>query len=123
MQLDETKRKKIVLNLDQETFEYLEVLAFGLNQEIHNGDKENEDLLVGHNKTNDDFAPLVSRLLEKVAVSLADGVRRPSSWERSVIDSLTGWDGTFNRGMFGKLVDIPKEDATRVTYNHSPDPL
>ena len=36
--------KQITLNLDQATFEYLEVLAYGLNQEIHDGDKENADL-------------------------------------------------------------------------------
>ena len=108
-------KKEITLNLDQATFEYLEVLAFGLNQEVHNGDKENEDLLAGHDKIKDDFAPLVTKLLEKIADSLADGVRRPNSWEREIVDSLTGWDGTVNRGMFGASIDIPKP-----TNNNTP---
>ena len=100
-------QKKIILNLDEKTFQYLEVLAFGLNQELYNGDKDNKELTKGHNKQNDDFAPLVSRMIEKIADSLADGVRRPSSWERDTVDKLTGWDGTVNRGMFGNLIDIP----------------
>ena len=102
--------KKITLDLDQATFEYLEVLAYGLNQELYDGDKGNEALLAGYAKEKDDFAPLVSKLLEKIAGSLADGVRSPSSWEREIVDSLTGWDGTVNRGMFGETVDIPKPE-------------
>ena len=109
-------KKEITLNLDQATFEYLEVLAYGLNQELHDGDKENENLLAGHDKTKDDFAPLVAKLLEKISDSLADGVRRPNSWEREIVDSLTGWDGTVNRGMFGASVDIPEPT------NETPDP-
>ncbi len=105
-------KKQITLNLDQATFEYLEVLAYGLNQELHKGDKENKELLTGHDQEKDDFAPLVSKLLEKISSSLADGVRRPSSWEREIVDSLTGWDGTVNRGMFGETVDIPKPENT-----------
>lgn len=95
--------KKIVLNLDDETFQLLEVLAFGLNIEKY-GYVKNEEMEKGHSKKNDDFAPLVSRLLEEIASSLSAGVRRPGSWERGVVDSLTGWDGTYNRGMFGELV-------------------
>lgn len=65
-------KKKIVLNLDEKTFQYLEVLAFGLNLERHDGNQDNKELLNGHNKQNDDFAPLVSRMIEDIAVSLAD---------------------------------------------------
>ena len=107
-------KKEITLNLDQATFEYLEVLAYGLNQELHDGDKENEELLAGHDKIKDDFAPLVAKLLENIANSLADGVRRPTSWEREIVDSLTGWDGTVNRGMFGASIDIPKPTSNNT---------
>lgn len=105
-------KKQIILNLDQATFEYLEVLAYGLNQEHNEGDKENPELMAGFNNDKNDFAPLVSTLLEKIAGSLADGVRNPSSWERNTVDSLTGWDGTVNRGMFGETVDIPEPEET-----------
>jgi len=98
--------KKIVLSLDQRTFQYLEVLAVGLNREICGDD----ELLNGHDNKNDDFAPLVSRLLEGVAVSLADGVRRPGSWERGIVDSLTGWDGTVNKGMFGPSINVSETE-------------
>jgi len=30
-------QKKIIINLDEKTFQYLEVLEFGLNQELYNG--------------------------------------------------------------------------------------
>jgi hypothetical protein len=36
-------KKKIVLNLDERTFQYLEVLAFGLNLERHDGNQDNKD--------------------------------------------------------------------------------
>ena len=103
-------KKKIILNLSEETFQYLEVLAFGLNLEQHDGNQDNKELLNGHNKQNDDFAPLVSRMIEDIAVSLADGVRRPGAWERNVVNSLTGWNGTVNRGMFGELIDMETEE-------------
>jgi len=44
--------KKIILNLDDETFEYLEVLAFGLNQQVFSDDYKNEALQKGYNKQN-----------------------------------------------------------------------
>lgn len=44
--------KEITLKLDQVTFEYLEILAYGLNQEANDGDKDNQDLLAGHDKKN-----------------------------------------------------------------------
>jgi hypothetical protein len=101
--------KKLILNLDDETFQWLEVLAFGLNIEEYPDDRKNEKLMKGHNKKNDDFAPLVSRLMEDVACSFATGVRRSGSWERGTVDALTGWDGTYAKGMFGDLVDYPND--------------
>lgn len=103
--------QKIMLNLDDETFQYLEVLAVGLNFEQHDS-KDNEAFQKGHNKEKDHFGPLVSRMLEGIAESLASGVRRSGSWERNCIESLTGWDGTINRGMFGPLVCIPEDKTT-----------
>lgn len=56
-------KKKIILNLDERTFQYLEVLAFGLNLERNDGNQDNKELLKGHNKQNDHFAPLVSSMI------------------------------------------------------------
>ncbi len=50
-------KKQIILNLDQATFEYLEVLAYGLNQELHDGDKENEELIAGHDPKKTTLPP------------------------------------------------------------------
>lgn len=107
--------KKLVLNLSDDAFQHLEVLAFGLNRQHYPDQPKNEQLIDGHNKQNDDFGPLVSRLLEGVANSLADGVRRPGSWERGVLDSLTGWDGTINRGMFGDMVKLDETPSVLDT--------
>lgn len=107
--------KKIKLKLDQATFEYLEVLAYGLNQEHHDGNKINDELLAGYDAKNDDFAPLVRQLLEKITLTLAEGVMNPSSWEREVVEALTGWEGTINRGMFGETVDIPAGKQSVLT--------
>lgn len=107
----------LMLKLDDETFQYLEVLAYGLNQERFNGDKHNETLMAGFNKPQNHFGPLVSRLLEDMARSVATGVRRPGSWERGCLDSLTGWQGTVNRGMFGPLVEISGPDLTPVVWD------
>ncbi|MEF1204334.1 hypothetical protein [Photobacterium damselae] len=43
-------------------------------------------------------------MLADIAGSIATGVRRPGSWERSVVDSLTGWQGTYNAGMLSELI-------------------
>jgi len=110
------KNRKLVLNISEHTFQYLEVLAFGLNCEKYPNDRKNEALTKGFNKKDDHFAPLVSRLLEDVAASLATGTRRPGSWERDVISSLTGWEGTVNKGMFGNLVELP--DPKYIVANH-----
>jgi len=48
-------------------------------------------------------------MLESISASIATGVKHPESRERNTIEELTGWDGTINRGMFGSLVDIPKQ--------------
>ena len=108
-----------MLNLDLETFQYLEVLAFGLNQEKFDGDKDNEELLKGYNGKNHTFTPLVASLLGDIADSLATGVRRTGSWERKAVDQLTGWDGTINRGMFGSLVDLQTEQPIDLGLIHT----
>ena len=99
--------KTLVLNLEEKTFQLLEVLAFGLNIEKFPNDENSRELINGYNDEGDHFAPLVSRLLEDIAESLAAGVQRPGFSERDCLESLTGWQGTLNRGMFGPLVDIP----------------
>lgn len=92
--------RKIVLDLTDETFAYLELLAFGLHLE----DKAE----LNFNGTKNDFAPMVNTLLIDVADSLAAGVRRTGSHERQTVDQLTGWDGTYNIGM---VADCIKADV------------
>lgn len=98
--------RKLELNLDDETFQYLEVLAVGLNVERYPDERENEEIVNGIDKDKDDFGPLVSRLLENIADSLAVGVQRPGSWEYGCLYSLTRWNDTVCSNMFGPLVDI-----------------
>ncbi|CAA6823664.1 MAG: Unknown protein [uncultured Thiotrichaceae bacterium] len=100
--------REIVLTISEHTFQYLEVLAVGLSQEAQGVD--NEALKAGYDKRIDDYGPLVAKLLEDVAGSLADGVRRPGAWERGVVDQLTGWNSTVYPDKFGDLVDIPIKD-------------
>ncbi|EMC9392928.1 hypothetical protein VO419_004801 [Vibrio parahaemolyticus] len=95
------KTRKIQLELHEHTFAALEALAVGLHlQEGNEIDKDWE----GYDKTKDDFAPAVRKLLVQIANSVSTGVVRPGAWERSVVDSLTGWDGTFNRGMLAECI-------------------
>lgn len=95
------KTRTIQLELSEHTFAVLEVLAFGLYLQ-----EGNDKVLSweGYDKKKDDFAPAVKGLLVQVSNSLSTGVVRPNSWERDVVDSLTGWDGTFNRGMFAECI-------------------
>jgi len=102
------KKRTIKLKIDERAFQHLEVLAFGLNIEKYNDDKDNAELRQGHNSKRDDFEPLVSHLLEDIIERLVTGVICSGSWERNIVDSLTGWEGTINRGMFGGLVEIEK---------------
>ena len=100
------EKRKMIINIDQETFEWLEVLATGLNREKYE-DNENllrEELEKGFNKKNNDFAPMVSRLIENLAGSMAEGVMRPESWERGTVEALTGWNGTYIPSMIGKNI-------------------
>lgn len=90
--------RKIVLELNDETFGLLEALAFGLHL-------EDPDLNeTGYVKSRDDFGDGVRRLLVDAADSMAAGVRRPGSWERGTVESLTGWQGTYNWGMLADCV-------------------
>lgn len=99
--------KTIQLKLDQNTFQYLEVLVYGLMRQNFKTDEEREvEAAKIHNKKNDDFGPGVSRLLEEIAESLAVGVRRTGSWENGTLSALTGWDGTVVPAMYGELVEL-----------------
>lgn len=103
------KTRKLQIELDEKTFAYLELLAFGLHIEES---PEGEDITKwsGHDKKRDDFAPAVRELIQNILGSVADGVRRSGSWEREVVYSLTGWQGTFNRGMLAECI---KEEVCR----------
>jgi hypothetical protein len=101
--MEERKTRKLQIELDEHTFSLLEVLAYGLFlEENENGDELPE--CPAFDKNRNDFGPGVRKLLEQVAGSMATGVRRPGAWEREVVDSLTGWQGTFNRGMFADCI-------------------
>ena len=95
--------RKLQIELDEKTFAYLELLAFGIH--IESG-QESEDITKwsGHDKKRDDFGPAVRELIQEIAGSIASGVRRPGSWEREVVGSLTGWQGTLNRGMLAECI-------------------
>lgn len=95
------KTRKVQLELNEHTFAVLETLAVGLHLQENNELDENWD---GYDKKKDDFAPAVRALLVRMSNSVSTGVVRPASWERQVVDSLTGWDGTFNRGMLAECV-------------------
>ena len=93
--------RKLTIEVSDETFATLEVVAFGLELE-NNGDVDRD--WKGHDKKRDDFGPAVRELLTSVAGSLATGADRPGSWERGVLESLTGWQGTYNPGMVADCV-------------------
>ena len=103
----------MTVTLSEDTFQYLEVLAVGLLLEQNPG-ADRATLLADKVNKADDFVPAVASLLEGIANSFAEGTRRADSWEREVVEKVTGWDGTVNRGMFGdrvemaELVDIDK---------------
>lgn len=88
--------KRVTLNLTDETFALLEVLAIGLARE------NNQDII--SNKQNDNFSPMVSGLLSSVADSLSTGIIRPGSWERDILYSLTGWNNTYVPAMVDDCV-------------------
>ncbi|HFQ5347197.1 TPA: hypothetical protein ACGUPP_004310 [Vibrio vulnificus] len=98
--------RKLQIELSDETFAYLEMLAFGL--ELERSGKDDLSDWKGFDKHKNDFAPAVRELLQEMADSMAAGVRRPGSWERGVVDSLTGWQGTYNKGMLAECI---KEDV------------
>ncbi|HAS6106959.1 TPA: hypothetical protein I7130_21490 [Vibrio vulnificus] len=94
--------RKLQIELSDETFAYLEMLAFGL--ELERSGKDDLSDWKGFDKHKNDFAPAVRELLQEMADSMAAGVRRPGSWERSYIVSLTGWQGTYNKGMLAECI-------------------
>ncbi|CCN92053.1 conserved protein of unknown function (plasmid) [Vibrio nigripulchritudo SFn27] len=94
--------RKLQIELSDETFAYLEMLAFGL--ELERTDKDDLSDWKGFDKQRNDFGPGVRELLQEIAGSIATGVDRPGSWERGVVDSLTGWQGTYNKGMLAECI-------------------
>ena len=100
--------RKLQIELSDNTFAYLEMLAFGL--EVERTGKEIPSDWKGLDKQRNDFGPAVRTLLQEVANSIATGVDRPGSWERSVVDNLTGWEGTYNKGMLAECI---KDDVTK----------
>lgn len=107
--MEKAKTRKLQIELSEQTFAYLEMLAFGLHIE-NSSESESVSNWKGFDKSRNDFAPAVRKLLESVAGSLADGVRRPGAWERQVVNQLTGWDGTYNPGM---LADCIKDEVSK----------
>lgn len=105
--MEEIKNRKLMIELDENTFAFLEMLAFGIEIEQRENlpeDKKDMSDWSGFDKKKNDFAPAVRALLENVAGSLATGIRRPGSWERQAVDMLTGWNGTYNRGMLAECI-------------------
>ncbi|EHE7897955.1 hypothetical protein J0V14_004800 [Vibrio parahaemolyticus] len=98
--------RKLQIELSDETFAYLEMLAFGL--ELERSGKDDLSDWNGFDKQRNDFGLGVRELLKEIADSVATGVYRPGSWERGVVDSLTGWQGTYNKGMLAECI---KEDV------------
>ncbi len=97
------KTRKLQIELSEHTFAYLEMLAYGLAVERKDL-PENIKEWKGFDKSKDDFAPAVRKLIVEMCNSVSTGVSRPASWEREVVGSLTGWDGTFNRGMLAECI-------------------
>ncbi|MCG9785410.1 hypothetical protein L1D52_24175 [Vibrio brasiliensis] len=101
--------RKLQIEISAETFAFLEMLAYGLHIE-NSPEGEGVSEWEGYDKRKDDFAPAVRNLIQDIAGQIATGVRRPGAWEREVVDSLTGWQGTFNRGM---LADCIKDEVCK----------
>lgn len=98
--------RKLMIEIDERTFAYLELLVFGMKiEQMEEGEETPSEEWDGYDKKKDDFAPAVRKLLEDVAGSLATGVRRPGAWERNVVEMLTGWGGMYNRGMLAKCIE------------------
>lgn len=103
--------KKITLELDENTFAWLEVLVVGLAREQFpesNQAEYQKRISEITRKDKDDFGKGITELLTDVTNSLADGTRRSGSWERGCLQSLTGYDGTYVPAMFD---DCIKEQA------------
>jgi hypothetical protein len=106
--------KKLTIELDDNTFAWLEVLAVGLAKE--NESVSDYQAAIEHmtRKQHDDFGAGISQLLTSVAGSLATGVKRSGSWERETLSSLTGYQGTYVRSMFDKCIE---EEAVKRGFN------
>ncbi|WP_240224554.1 hypothetical protein [Rheinheimera hassiensis] len=105
--------KKITLELHEQTFAWLEILVVGLARESLSDEEYQKRLVEMARKDKDDFGVGVRDLLAQVADSLADGVRRSGSWERQCLSSLTGYEGSYVRGIFA---DCIKKDAESLGF-------
>lgn len=97
------KTRKIVLELSEMEFAQLEALAFGLKCEEHILYSE-DDI---YDKSKNDFAPGVRQVLMQATHAICTGYDRPGSWERGLLSSIYGWEGTFAPQMFAPCL---KED-------------
>ena len=101
-------KKKIVLELHEQTFAWLEVLVISLAKEQLSAEEYQKRIIEMSRLGEDDFGKGVSDLLVQIADSLSNGVRRPGSWERQCLSALTGYDGGYVAGTFA---DCIVEDA------------
>ncbi len=102
--------KKLTLELDDKTFAWLEVLAVGLAKENLSSDDFKARIVDMHNDATNDFSSAINDLFVDVAESLATGVKRSGSWERSCLSSLTGYDGTYVSAMMDECIKSEAKD-------------
>mgnify|MGYP000038256898 CR=1 FL=1 len=109
--------KKITIELDDQTFNWLEQLVWGLTKEEHEKDTTAfTEKLKSLTSDNDDLSVGIKELIEDVAQSLASGVQRSESWERSCLNSLTGYEGTYSPLLFDECnKDSAKQNGFKCT--------
>jgi hypothetical protein len=100
--------KKLILDIDDKTFAWLEVLVVGLAKENLTSEEYIAKISEMSRKDKNDFGNGVKNILVDIACSLADGVKRSDSWERTCLSSLTNCQGTYVSGTFD---DCIKEEA------------
>jgi hypothetical protein len=96
------KKFNFTLSLSESTFQHLEAVAYA--QFVN--ERGIEGLAAGHDAKHDNFRPLVKNLLCKIIDSIEEGIRRPLSNERMMVEALTGWDGSYYPLMLGDKVRI-----------------
>ncbi|MBO9492202.1 hypothetical protein J7384_17710 [Endozoicomonas sp. G2_1] len=99
--------KRVTFDLDAQTFAWLEVLVVGLARENYaeiSQEAYQERVNEIARRDKNDFGKGVNELLKEIAISLADGTRRPGSWERGSLESLTGYQGAYVPEMFADCI-------------------